>query len=609
MKRILAIAAAFTLGCTAFAQELTIERLAPENSLFVAGIKNTKETYARWERTTLPKLMELDAIKKSSEEAMEEAPVSDKYEQLLEEILKEMGADEDPSKISPQGAMGLAYYLRTDDEDASRHPAVFVFADFGENAERVQTLIDRMLAEADEDPDVEYDLEEVMGRKVFSFTGPAMDDEAMGEALDEFSPDMDLPIPMPGVQNFFEGMNKVHFTRDGNTFFASSDMQQITDVFEMIDKKTGTALADSDSFQGARAMLGDGDGYAMLFMQPFFQMMAEEDPTFAMTQGMVSSFVGDVKAIGMGMRLDGTKAMVEGSLAAYMPNGKSGITMLLDRQTGRAEVPAFIGANTISFSSINLDMAGVGKLLKEFVSGNPMIEANLGEMMPQIEQVIDTMANTLGDRMYSAMTLDRPITVESMGTLFGIVCKDAKAFENGVSELIGQMGFQPRDFLGQRIYGMDPEMAAMMEMPGGGPGLGIGSGYIFMGQQNAIELAMRSTQQADGPTLAGESSYQRAMSALSSDGLVAWGYMDMTQVAEAQLVTMKQQRAETIEWMKEFNPEYAEELANEPDPTKHWNEESFQQLRELIGPASWQLRSTDRGFVTNFYQFKGGDAE
>lgn len=603
------VIASILIACTPVAaqQHLSIDRLAPKDAILVVGVDNFTSAYQHFNATSLPQIFELEPLKKIEEERMEDAQELSEYEELMNQIFEELGIEEDPTKIMPTGAAGLAVYLHTM-EDSSRRPGVFAFADYGENAQHVQTVIDRLLERADEDDAVEYEVEEVLGRKVYSFTQPE-GSKAMDEALGELDPGMGMPTP--GLEEMFSGMKTVSFARDGSVYYIGTEMTQLVEAFELVDEDASSGLADSDDFLGARSQIGDSDVYGMAFIRPIFKLMAEADPGAAFYQGLVVSLIGDIKAISVGVNLDGRSAMVEGTMGVYMPGGKSGITMLLDRPAPRGDLPVFVGPNAVSYSAINFDMSGLGDFVMGFIRGNPMLAAQFGEeMMPVFEQTLETLSTALGNQVYTVATMERPIKLENMGTLVAIRCTDPQAVENTIAEFAPQMGLQPRDFLGNRIYAMDPQMAAMMGAPGTGPAVGLGGGYVFMGTEAPVQQALRAGGHDNLPTLAGESSYNRAVAALSTDNVIAWGFNDFVTSLEMQLESVKLQQQQQIEMMREWDPEFAAEMEKDmTDPTRYWTEEDWARLRELLGPQAWEMTSTDNGFVSRFYQFRGRTAE
>jgi len=589
------------------AQSPTIDRLAPKNTILIVGTNNFQNAYQHFNATTLPQIFEMQPFKEMQAEMEQAGGDLGEYEELMDRIFEELGIEEQPERAMPTGAAGLAVYVHTLD-DASRRPGVFAFADYGDHAETVQTIMDRLLEKMDEDDAAEYEIEDVLGRRVYSFTTPEGSDD-LDDAMDKVDPGMGLPpgLPTPDLEKMFEGMKTVHVARDGDVYYISSELMQLTESFALLDEHGATAFADSDDYLGLRAQLGsDNDLYGMMFVRPIFRMLAEADPGTAMMQGMLVSIIGDIKGIGMGMRMDGRTAMIEGSMGIYMPGGKSGLTMLLDRPGPRGDLPAFVGPNAVSFSAMNFDMSGFADFVMGFIRGNPFLAQQMGQdTMPMIEDTLNSLSDALGNQLYTVQTLERPITVQNVGPMMAVRCTDPQKLENTVSQFAPQMGMQPRDFLGNRIFSMDPQMAAMMG-GAGMPAIGIGGGYMFVGMEPIVQQALRSAGQADQPTLSGEPAFDRAVNALSEDDVIAWGFTDVGPAMEMQMKSMKLQQQQQIEQMRQWDPEFADEMARDmADPTKHWDDDDWTRLRELIGPQVYEMRSTDTGFVMRFFQHRG----
>lgn len=608
MKLKTAFAATLILTATSLAEDVSIERIAPKETIFILGVTDYSQAMERWDRTTLPQLMKLEAMQASEDDAVARAPLPEAYRTMIKGIFEELGIDEEPAQAMPTGAMGLAMFTHVDVEKTRRRPAMIALADYGANAEVMQKLLDRVREEADQTDEIEYEVEEVLGRTVYSFTMPEFDTDVLDDALDQFSPGAGLPpmVPMPDFGDIFGEMKHIHLARDGSVFYLTSEMDQLAETFSLIDAGGASEFMDRDDAQGVRSQIGAADAYGMLFLQPMFKMMSEVDPSAAMLPATFQMIVGDVKAFGFGMRLDGDTAMVEATMTMYMPGGKSGLTMLIDRPGPRGELPGFVGPNVVSFATFNVDMSGVGQFVKSFVQGNPMLQAQVGQMMPQIQVMLDSISAALGDRIYVMTTQQQPITLESVGTLTAITCNDPKGFETAIAEFVPQMGMQPRDFLGHRIYSMDPGMAQMMGMPGGGPAIGIGAGYVFLGTDLPVQQALRSAGQSDVPTLAGEPDFRSAVAGLAADDVIGWGFVETVNSLEGSMVVSRLQQQQMIKDIRQWDPEMADEMADEMvDPLKNWDEQSLEELRELIGPLAWQVRSTDFGFVMSFNQHRG----
>jgi hypothetical protein len=294
--------------------------------------------------------------------------------------------------------------------------------------------------------------------------------------------------------------------------------------------------------------------------------------------------------------------MTHQTVGVYMPNGKKALTELADHPAPRGDLPNFVTAQTLNYTTVNFDFSGLMDVIKGVVAGNPMLAMQAQEMMPTIEKNMAPIFAALGSKIHSASMLsgDKPSGVVALQ------CRDPQAFENAFAALAGQGGLEARDFLGQRIYTIDEQMAAQMMPMGGGAGqsmsIGIGGGNVYIGSTPGVEQALRSTGQTDGAGLAREPAFQRAANFLGNDPVIAWGYMDTVGSAESAIKAQQEQTKKMIEDMKEWDPESAAEmekdLAANGDPLKDLDP-AF--LRQYIGPSVWKAASNDKGFVINMY--------
>ena len=59
-----------------------------------------------------------------------------------------------------------------------------------------------------------------------------------------------------------------------------------------------------------------------------------------MIEPMLNQMVGDIRGLGYAVRLDAPDAMLEQTMAVHMPNGRSGLTSLLDTAAPRGTIPS-----------------------------------------------------------------------------------------------------------------------------------------------------------------------------------------------------------------------------------------------------------------------------
>jgi hypothetical protein len=191
--------------------------------------------------------------------------------------------------------------------------------------------------------------------------------------------------------------------------------------------------------------------------------------------------------------------------------------------------------------------------------------------------------------------------------VFAVQVTKPQEFENQLAQAAAPMGLEARDFLGQRIYTLPAEAIGMM-MPGmeGAEGesmsLGIGGGYILMGPTPSVEQSLRATSQTGVATLATDDHFSRAVSALGDQQVIAWSFTNTIDQAEVMMAAQRKSMNDTIEQIREFAPEAAEQMQAENEMMlKMMDAIDFDLLRKHIGPSVWRVQSVEDGFLMHSY--------
>ena len=174
---------------------------------------------------------------------------------------------------------------------------------------------------------------------------------------------------------------------------------------------------------------------------------------------MLKRYVGDLQGIGMGYALQTERAMVEGVSYIHMPNGKSGLSKLVAQPGSTGDVPGFVGDDAVSYTRFNFDFQGLHPLVQELLNTvGPMMGMPMGgpegEQIAQQMEMFKQLMSCFGKEVHMAQTLKRPITADSMGTVFALECVKPQEFDQFMSMMGPQMGAEPRDFQGHRIFTM-----------------------------------------------------------------------------------------------------------------------------------------------------------
>ncbi|MCZ6835726.1 MAG: hypothetical protein O7G85_08130 [Planctomycetota bacterium] len=576
----------------------TIEQLAPENTIAVVGCDNVQSMMDNLKRTGVWELWQSDEIKETLHDFLEE------FAQQVTDMYDELGMDEEDMTY-PTGPAGFSLYTYTDEETMMPKMATFFFAHFGDEGEKFGALMDRLVEKTAEEWDTEFEFEEVMGREVIIIEKPpALEDP---DELDEG--DFGGMSFLPDPEDMVEDIERMYLVREGSLLLGASEMSALQTALEIIDGEGPDVLDSREDYQNARRQIGEADFYGLLLTRDLGDLVDSMDDTGMMRMMVgpsVNALIGDIGGMGFGGRSDGPTSMLEQTFTMYMPNGKGGIFSLLDIESPRGDLPAFVGPDAISYASYNFRFSGILDFVKGVIQSNPMLAMQAAEQMPVIEEFIHGLLDPLGSRIDTVSTLRRPIEAGSMGTFYAIECNDPQAFEEFIADKGAAMGLEPRDFLGHRIYAMDGNMLAMMT---GGMdmsfALGLGGGRLFLGSTSGVEQALRTVGQEEQASLGDEAEFKRGVAALNNQPLIGWGYADIVDALEVQAHVGRIQMEQTIAQMEEFDPEMAAEMKAElQEQTSFYDKIDPELLRRYIGPSVWQMMSTEKGFVFRQYILK-----
>jgi hypothetical protein len=584
---------------TAFGQA-TIERIAPEKSVLIVGTKNTQAMIDRVKGTPLMDLWKDEKI---------QSLIADGLKQMgehMDTMFQELGVDDD-SLVPPNGGSGLAIYPYTDEELSITKVGMLMFADYGDQAkaDKTHALIQAVLTRGEKDGKLEFEEKDVNGRSVISIDLAKLKPAEGDDMDDDFGGNM--PIPMPDPAEVFEGMEKLHYVRDGNVLMLSSNLENLTDALDLVDGKGGNeTLANRPDFQAISGKLGETNAYAVVLTRDIMEIIGTLNPMAGMMQPMARASVGKVDGYGIGVQFDGPHAMVEQKLAIYMPEGKKGLTTLVDEPKPRAAIPSFVSQDAVSYSSVNFEFGGFMPVIREIVASTPMLQAQMGPTLDQMEPIVNQLTSALGSQIHMSSSYTRPFTATSQSSVTALECTKPQEFENAFAGLAAQGGFEARDFLGQRIFSTSPQM-----MPDGQTmSIGIGGGFVLIGPTTSVEQTLRATSEPAQATIAANADFQRAIATLQSQESIAWGYSDTVDALEATVAVEKAKVRKMIDDIREDDPEFAQEM--EADLKKDWevlDKFDFNMLRNYIGPTAWQIRSTPDGFEGNFYMLAAEGAK
>lgn len=573
----------------ALAQQ-SIEQIAPENSVLIFGAPNVQLTRDRFERTPLYDLWQSEEFQAMCDDGSFEA---------FEKFMDELGVDRDELTL-PSGAIGFALYPVIDPEIGRPSAAMMAFADYGATADAIGALVLSMLDRGERERVLEFETKDILGRTVYEIRRVDDDNDPFDD--DDFDPFGMMPSP----DDLLEDIEQVFYVRDNNRFLLCTDLGSLTEALDRIDGNVRGTVADRDDFKALMGQVGRDDFYVAFLTRDLMQLVMAGDE-MGMMQMMSPTFkalFGDIRGIGMSARMDGDDAMLEGRWSVYMPSGKSGLPRLFDLSGPRGEVPSFVGPDAVTFSAMNVRFDQVVPVLRTIIQSNPILAMQAQEMMPTLEGPVADVLATLGTSVHSWTTITRPLTAESVGTAFAIEAREQQEFENLIAEFAPEIGLEPRDFLGQRIYSAD--MGGMF-----GPGeatfsLGIGGGQIFLGSNESVEQALRTVAQpGEALTLADDPSFRNAVSKLSQRQIVSWSYSNFVEIAAVMQEVSRLQHEQWMEAMKEWRNELDMDDDDwDDDWMDDWDDDDdmdWDLIRRYVGPFIGEVRSTDDGFVGSIF--------
>ncbi len=289
-----------------------------------------------------------------------------------------------------------------------------------------------------------------------------------------------------------------------------------------------------------------------------------------------------------------------------MPNGKGGLTALMDVETPQGKLPPFVFPGSIAYSRMNFKFDEVMGFLRGLAMANPMIGAQLNQMLVEYGPTIEKVCSAMGPEVHSVVSIKRPMTIDSLKTLYAIESSRPEQVEAVIAEYAGAMGLEARDFLGHRIYSMDfnPMMMGMpMAMPQAeGYSIGFGAGYVMAGNTSLVEDALRAGARAGMPNLADDPAFERATRAVTAPRSVAWGVVNIVDYLDYFKNLDAMVKEQVLQQMKQRDPEYAREMEAEfrAEPQAPWHDFDLEILNRYLGPVAWELRSRDDGFVGRY---------
>lgn len=535
----LAPAIVLLAGSAALADTFTIADVAPKNAAFVVSIDDYKSMRASFDKTGFMEVWNDPSIqgwfKKYSKEAIDDLNKDLEEINLKVEDLKE-----------PSGAIGLSAWI-TPAAVAGEKPAAHTlfFGDWGANTDEAATKISEALAQAEEKGRIVVDEDEYASVKIFAISDPnAGKAEEKKEETDEAGEDAeDMDFDMPEAEPPFAEIKTFYYARVANNLVLSSDMDSMERVIDRSAGKDADSIGDSADFSAAMAQIGKNQGYAAFFTSSLLDLLAKNDEAerSALTDeekaflppapSQILSLLGlaGVKGGSIGFNFDTDKGMAEGSFGVLVPE-KKGLFTLIDPPAADFAAPAFVSADAATLSMLQFEFAGLFPLLNELSKQLPAeMGAQIQQGLQQASGMASPILDNIGPQIYVTQSYEKPYSASSQKVLVATAARNPDAIAQQINTLGGMAGLQARDFQGNQIWSM-PEGGMMA------PGLdnvavGLGAGYLFIGNGPAVENALRLAANPGDAQLAKDPRFLSAIKNLPSSGL-AFIWADTRQSVE-----------------------------------------------------------------------------
>lgn len=573
---------AMSMMLAPLAAQQRFDELAPEKSFLVVGSPNMGSMMDHIQNGPMGDIWNQPEIQELVR------GFKDQFEQMIREAADNMQVEED-SFTFPTGSVGMAMFLAMDEDLGIELPAMFAYADFGENMANVQPIFEKALDALRMEGRIEEE-REVLGRTVYTFKGAEEP---------EVDPDDPWADEMGGMDNpFASSMKHFHLARTESQFILCSDLTSLRDVFGKLDGDDTPSLRDRESYRNALGQIEGSEMYVVMLTENMGDLLANAGPMammLPMAMGPVESLgFTNVKAISMGMDFSRQGTLMAQSLGVYMPDGKTGLMKLLDVNSAKGEMPAFVGPDSVGYSRYNFNFNGLMEVIRQAIAASPeMLQAEAEPMLMQMGPMLEQLFSTLGPDIHIVTPMAEPQPAGAMNPgmmnpmaglasgMYAIRCSDMQGLQNLLGGFAPQLGLQPRDFLGQTIFA---EPSGMMS-------IGLGGGFVFIGNGASVEQALRATGQDNLPSLRGEATFRQAMGFLPAGNAIAWGYTDTGRQMKNIFELIN---AGGPGGMMPMGPDMAlpPGMDEMPDMTP---------LAKYFGPGVWELISTDDGFVMHSY--------
>jgi len=420
------------------------ERVLPENTVLLFKINSAKEFRDSFRQSQYGQLWNDPNLKEFKDE------LSHKIDEASKSFRERIGMSIGEILAIPQGCVGIAAIYR---EEAKSPLSFAVLADAGENAKKMEDLLDRASKQS-EDSGAKVTTESFSGMTLHIIQPPPRKEQ------DKDEKEKDQEVPRPPIV----------WINSGSDFFVGTDVEIIKDLAAHREGRDNS-LASTEAFSRTQAKIDAGSAQAIWFIDiaKVIKMAirlnargadadAQQNEVLAETLGVTGKnglkSVGGAITLGSGSYDSVTKTFF------LAPRPVDGLLKIFSLPPISLRPESWVPATVASYQTISFDLdnayKGLEDLVNKFQPGmiqileQQLVGPNGGEPLSLKNDVF----GPIGDRISIISDFKKPIKEDSQRVLLAIHLEDAKAFENTLSRIFALTGAAPekREFQGTTIY-------------------------------------------------------------------------------------------------------------------------------------------------------------
>jgi len=507
-------------GAPLLAVDLTIDDVAPPQSVFVARVDDMSRTMEAfratpmWTLATDPVVRDWFGI---IGESFDENEIAGRLDRL--------GLEWDDVPL-PTGHVGLA--LWSDERWSSDSPPVIIIADFGDGAEAFADIALDLFEQLETDGRLELAVEDYGPHEIYSLTFLPPEELVQQRAeqrerlmkqgwTEEDLKDAGMTPLEPG-----EGF----FARAGGTVFFSSVLDRTQAALDAADGRDIESLAGDEAIALGRDRLGESHADVVLKAGTVLDsLLTDLRGLLLPPDAIAATGLREIGVVSTGVRFntDEGQSVIDLFMQVDEPVG----LFALPAPLNGFNPPRFLGPSPAGYTAIGVDWSRIIPVARQFVLALPQeARADAEAALTAFSIAAAPIFQSLAPEIHVATTITRPLAADSQANLFAVPVANEAAIVGAINQYAQGIGAQVREFLGHQIW----QSPAMIGPP---TAVGVGAGWAFIGPPAAVERAFRQLAAADDAALRlGDTpSFQLAASRTAPRALY-YGYADTSQLLE-----------------------------------------------------------------------------